>query len=917
MSGRYLRTGLNRSIAIIALAVCVPMTSAAQDPPTILQYFESGWDTIRYRMPDVFMAGYDGTWLPPVQRATAGPSGVGYDLFDRFDLGTDSNPTRYGSENGFRLMVDEFHRANVRVYVDYLMNHNSFFDITSPNDPFLNNGNTFWENGGYPGFALDLPGDSSGDFNAYSAGCPQSTNPGDGCYNLFDGRLLGLIDIDQAKSGVNYEWIRHPVAVDANNIPMLAGAVRNQPDPANARFYPDMSLTPIMPNNPGTTRNPGPPQFTFYPYNTANPMAGDAVPESAAQLLLRTTKYYLEVLKVDGFRLDAIKHTPEWFFDNLWDAAVHERYLDFDGQWKTPYSFGEAVEGNSRILDWVRKPGENGGPGWPPQGWEFGNRDALDLNEAGQLRDIIGAGGFGNWNNVISASVDNSDDGFNNGTVGVHHVTSHDNSFNLDDTVSQAYVLMRPGPAIVYHNALEFGAPGFPAPDSRLDAIGLGGTRITTLIKLRNQYGRGFFFPLNANRDDVLAFTRRSPGSEDNVLIGVNDSNANGFDSVSITTAFPSGTRLHELTGNAASPIVDPNSDIPEVITVGAGGLISNFRVPRNSSTAQASHRNGYVVYGPAVPTGTLSIANATTIVAPPDSAATPDPQQRVSPVTIVTSSTFDILLQTQQTDALDPNTDDSAVFRIDSGFVDSNGNGGVDHLDDSAVDYGFEDFLTENSPRFGGGTGTYRQTIDASQLGDGYHYITVRAYRHRPAGTQPLFGEFRMVIFVDIETPAFEFISPTNNCDNDIASLPAEFVIEADGYVDDVYVFLDRQDNTNFEALATGSANRAVRLGNTFTLTRGVLSSGNHRVDIVAVEERPDGVRNTRHETFPGVQSNTGSGAGAGDVNSDGVIDSRDIETFTALVLLEFFLPVADTNCDGLVNVADISDFAALLVSQ
>ncbi|MCB9853615.1 MAG: hypothetical protein H6819_11010 [Phycisphaerales bacterium] len=917
MIGRFARTGLVRLLMLPALAAFAATANAAQDPPTILQYFESGWDTIRYRMPDVFMAGYDGTWLPPVQKATAGTSGVGYDLFDRFDLGSTTSPTRYGTESGFRLMVDQSHRANVRVYVDFLLNHNSFPDITTSDDPFLNNGNSFWENGGYPGFALELPGDAFGDFHAYSNGCPQSTNPNDGCYNLYDGRLLGLIDIDQSKGGAAYEWIRHPVAVDADNIPMLPGAVRNQPDPANAKFYPDTDLPAIMPNNPGTSRNPNPPQYTFYPFNTADPAAGDAVPESASRLLLRTTKYYLEVLKVDGFRLDAIKHTPEWFFDNLWDAAVYGRYVDFDGVSKTPYSFGEAVEGNSRILDWVRKPGENGGPGWPALGWEFGNRDALDLNEAGQLRDIISAGGFGNWNNVLGASVDNADDGFNNGTVGVHHVTSHDNSFNLDDTVSQAYVLMRPGPAVVYHNALEFGVPGFPAPDSRLDAIGLGGTRITTLVKIRNQYGRGFFFPLNSNRNDVLAFTRRSPSSEDNVLVGLNDSNANGFDSVSITTAFPAGTRLHELTGNAASPIVDPNGDIPELITVGAGGVISNFRVPRNSSTAQASHRNGYVIYGPAVPTGTLSIANATTIVAPPDSASTPDPRQRVNPVTIVTSSTFDILLQTQQTDPSDPNTDDAAVFRIDSGFVDHNGNGGVDHTDSTAVDYGFEDFLTENSPRFGGGTGTYRQTIDASQLGDGYHYITVRAYRHRPGGTQPLFGEFRIVIFVDNEAPAFQFVSPTATCDHDVMTTPVNFVIEAQGSVDDVYVFLDRQDDTNFEGLAMGASNRATRFADTFTLTRSLLTTGNHRVDIVAVEVRPDGVRNTRHETFTGVQSFTGSALGVGDLNADGAINGLDVELFVSLVQLEFFLPTADTNCDGLVNVGDISDFATILVSQ
>src|SRR5206468_12568095 len=104
--------------------------------------------------------------------------------------------------------------------------------------------------------------------------------------------------------------------------------------------------------------------------------------------------------------------------------------------------------------------------------------------------------------------------------------------------------------------------------------------------------------------------------------------------------------------------------------------------------------------------------------------------------------------------DPFDLDTDDRAVLRIDSGYQDVNGNGVIDHT--TGLDAGFEDFLTLNSPRCGGGpncggggTGTYHQLIDATQLTEGYHYITVRAYRHRDAG-DPLFKEFRKVILID-----------------------------------------------------------------------------------------------------------------------------------------------------------------------
>ena len=885
--------------------------AAPASDPAFIQYFETSWDTMRTRMPDVFMAGYEGVWVPPPQRAAAGVNGIGYDLFDRFDLGSNADPTRYGSESDFRLVISEYHKASCRVFVDWLMNHNAAWDNTSVGDPFFFTGN-FRDNGGYPGFALDLPADVWGDFHQPGT---QSENPGGPNFNLFDGRLLGLIDIDQAQSGPNYEFIRHPVAPDADNLPMPAGALRNQPDPDNARLYPDTGLSALMPSNPGTNRNPSPPALTFFPYNTADPMAGDAVTENATALLLRSTQYYLEVLKVDGFRLDAAKHIPTWFWDNFWDAAVFNRYVGFDGTAQIPFSFIETVDSNANIVNGVRKPGEDGGPGWPSLGWDFGNRDALDLNEAGQLRDLISAAGGNSWDSVLGASVDGQDDGFNNGTIGVHHVTSHDNSFGLDDTVAQAYVLMRPGPAIVYHNALEFGPVGFPAPDSRTDALGLGDDRITTLVKIRNEYARGFFFPLNPNHADVLVFTRRTPNSEDNVLVAVNDLTANGTDTLSVTTTFPVGTRLHELTGNAADPIVDPTGTIPELLVVGGGGVVSNLVVPRNSNSASGFHGRGYVIYGPAVPTGTLSISNATTSVVPPDSGGTPDPEQRINEVTIVTSPTFDILLQTQQTDPLDPATDDAAVFRIDQGFQDLNANALVDHGPGSTSRfdpvYGFENFLTENSPLFGGGTGTYRQTIDAAALGEGFHYITVRAFRNRSAGLDPLFGEFRMVIYVDLLAPDFSLAAPTTLCSNDLTSLPADFVIKTtDTTVDRVHIFIDQPDGTDFVALASGGAGLADRFVDTFTVSRAALLSGNHRVDVVAFEELPGGGTRVTQKSFSGIQSTTGAGAGSGDVNHNGVVDSIDVFALVFFLLNPNFDPAADTNCDGRIDGLDIQGF-------
>jgi hypothetical protein len=60
---------------------------AAVSPPAFLQWFDSSFDTIEHRTPDIFQAGYGAVWLPPPGRADSGEQSVGYDAYDRFDLG--------------------------------------------------------------------------------------------------------------------------------------------------------------------------------------------------------------------------------------------------------------------------------------------------------------------------------------------------------------------------------------------------------------------------------------------------------------------------------------------------------------------------------------------------------------------------------------------------------------------------------------------------------------------------------------------------------------------------------------------------------------------------------------------------------------------------------------------------------------
>ena len=184
------------------------------------------------------------------------------------------------------------------------------------------------------------PTDNWGDFhNGTAAGYYESEDPNGSLYCLLNGDLVGLIDIDQAS--VN-NFIRQPTTA-GNPLNIPGGTYFNTVDPANARFYPDQSLGNDPVNNPGMSTTGGtalnnppytPPcniparneptsQLTLGRFNLSNPMAGDPVAENATGYLLRWVQWMLDVHHVDGFRIDAIKHTLGWFFDTYFDSTVY------------------------------------------------------------------------------------------------------------------------------------------------------------------------------------------------------------------------------------------------------------------------------------------------------------------------------------------------------------------------------------------------------------------------------------------------------------------------------------------------------------------------------------------------------------------------------------------------------------------
>jgi alpha-amylase len=913
--------------------------------PAFLQMFEARWGTIEDRMPDIFATGYGRMWLPPPARADSGGLSVGYDVFDRFDLGKPRNETLYGTETGLKTLVSAAHTAGVLVNTDFIPNHNGFSNLgtvdtkgteTTADDV------SFAQNGGYPGFVLSRAGDPDGDFHgAFESG-----------EEFF--RLSGLIDIAQDK---NYSYIRQPIAPgNPQNIPAGTASAfgrgpTNVPDPNNARFYPDQDLGGTTVWDPRLNQN-----VTIHHFNTAAPLAGDAVAENALGLIMRNARWMIEEVGVDGFRIDAGRHFPRWVLDYLDQAMFLSKSQPLlDGSVQHPYTFTETgYDSNPFIQSFIRKDINNAN-----LGQVGGNRDALDFNLFGVdnndpnnpyrpygMHFNLSANGFqNNWHRIVRESIDLNDDGLMNGSQGVKFAQSHDQVGPFLQNVAYAYTLMMPGNAIVYMNAKQFGeGRDFPR-GGKDDALGgFYGDTITTLVELRNSHGRGNFHErwiddaFNPNGFSNVYVYERSKSA----VVGLNSRVDNFVETRNgVQTDFAPGTVLVELTGNATDPTVDPSNAIADALRVDGTGKI-NLSIP-----GSGGHGRGYVVYGVAPPQGTLSLTNVAAVLAGATPTAANNGTARLANIDVITGSTFNVQLTTnpvtlpapagEVNPVRDVHADgDTAMIRIDGG-LNINGNSGVDNTSPGSVGYGFEEFVTTRTPGYlwngstniGSGTGTYGQTIDATALAEGPHYITVRAFRHRNASTggdggPAVFTDFKRSIYVDRLPPvsavaSFEpFTSAPSNPNN------RDLIVQSvDKTADNVHVFLDlppNMSNAQILLMAQQGQNHASTYDRDgFVYGFSNLITGNHVATVVTFEM----TGNSNVQRFPGLFTDTNIGIGFGDMNGNGVLQTNEINGSGSLAFKTLlysqgnaFHAAADVDGDGAITNLDLFDLGDELIA-
>jgi hypothetical protein len=466
---------------------------------------------------------------------------------------------------------------------------------------------------------------------------------------------------------------------------------------------------------------------------------------------------------------------------------------------------------------------------------------------------------------------------------------------------------MRPGEAMVYMNAKEFGeGRAFPhdiggsSYSMSNDPLGgYHGDDIAELVELRNSHGRGNFHErwiddaFNPNGFSNIYIYERG----NSAIVGLNSRLDSGYDErTPVSTEFAPNTILVELTGNAADPVIDPSNNIPDAIQINASGQ-ATIRVPRNK-TGSTEHGKGYVIYGLATPQGTLSISNVSEVL---EGIATPtqatNGTARLADIDVITANSFSVQLNTTPVTlpapfaVRDVHADgDLAMLRIDDG-MDLNGSGDIDNVDLTASAYGFEDFTDTNSPGYvwngttniGTGSGTYVQTIDTTELSEGRHYLTVRAFRHRKSSTggdggPAVFTDFRRTFYVDRLPPEAAIVSfepfasdPGNPNNRDL------IVRSVDKTADNMHFLIDLPaslSEAQILALVTGSNQAGYYDRDQFIRGYSGVSSGNHVVTVVSYE--PTG--NYNIQRFPGQFTDTNIGLGFGDLNSSGAFTVSDI---------------------------------------
>jgi glycosidase len=310
-------------IGLLLISLCASITSARGE--AMLELFQLTWPQITQKMPEIAEAGYDSLWLPNPCKGNSGGFSIGYDVFDPFDLGNTNQQgtvaTKYGTQAQLLQMVQTAHRFGIRVYFDNVMNHRS---STVPGYPNSGTPTTYYPYLTPQDFHLQTV---TGGYNNW----PSIGNPYWCTTSVVENQpLLGLCDLANEPGTLNYNF--------GNNI----GNTITKPSFIRSPNRPDlyMDTNGAFLGAGSGTGWPSPPNG-YGPPNGWRPFdgTGQPVPEDVSTYLCRAVAWTLYTTKCDGFRLDAVKHTPVNFFGNETGQTNDAQFGGYTGAIQAMYDY--------------------------------------------------------------------------------------------------------------------------------------------------------------------------------------------------------------------------------------------------------------------------------------------------------------------------------------------------------------------------------------------------------------------------------------------------------------------------------------------------------------------------------------------------------------------------------------------------
>jgi hypothetical protein len=524
------RVGLVTGVALVLFSTG-PRTVQAEE--AILQYFNTSWPELARRIPELAEAGYTALWLPPPFKAGGGLS-VGFDSYDRFDLGTKNQngsiTTKYGTETDLLHLMDVAHRFGFRVYFDNVMAHNGG-PIASgapgtlsangfvPEDFHLKRtGSTTYENYGWPSwtdewqvlnrnpFGMDIAQESPNTSFGYSENDDYPKWSGvrhPGRHEIYMDTDLPITIVNGGTTSIVYTFANKEPFQDIGYTNSLAvfvtAAVNNgrfdwqdlntngQHDAGEASEpYTDTGIDPTKTNR----------QTAAWGWGNGRYDMGNPVSEDVNSMLFRALRWFVDRASPDGFRLDAVKHVPAYFFGKM-DAPKDGSNWGYLGQAQEQFNVSrgfndwnnhrDTVFDNIQARDDLLMYGEHiADPPWHMDYVSAGMRIARD----DFLNTVKGNVG----NNLVG--MDQPGYAVINPQLSMHYVMSHDNNYlwGGDREQAHAVLLAREGLPIVYSDGYnQSGAPDwFPKP-AEVPFLGQFNQKyIPNLLDIRRHFGWGY-----------------------------------------------------------------------------------------------------------------------------------------------------------------------------------------------------------------------------------------------------------------------------------------------------------------------------------------------------------------------------------------------------------------------------------------